>query len=82
MLKETKIILWCLDNDEAGRNAALWWRTTYPNLRFWPVPVGKSPGDAFKDHGINLREWVEEGIRLYCKTETSLENSIKEVNYE
>ena len=39
LLREAKLILWCFDNDEAGKNAALWWRQTYSNLRFWPAPV-------------------------------------------
>lgn len=62
MLRETELILWCLDNDEAGKNAAFWWRKTYPHLKFWPAPVGKSPGDAFKNHGVNLRDWILKGI--------------------
>ena len=62
LLREAKLILWSLDNDDADRNAALWWRITYAHLRFWPAPVGKSPGDAFKDHAIDLRRWIELGI--------------------
>lgn len=69
LLREAKLILWCLDNDEAGKNAASWWRQTYSNLRFWPAPKGKSPGDAFKDHGVNLRDWILDGIKFYSKNE-------------
>lgn len=79
LLKQAKLILWCLDNDEAGRNVAFWWRSTYQNLRFWPAPVGKSPGDAFKDHKLNLRNWILNGINCYLKTEVSLENSMKDI---
>ena len=65
LLDQTSLILWCLDNDEAGKKAALWWREMYPHLRFWPVPIGKSPGDALKDHGMNLREWLLRGVTYY-----------------
>lgn len=74
-LLKAKLILWCLDNDEAGRKSALWWRETYSNLRFWPVPIGKSPGDAMKDHKLNLREWIDEGIH-YPKQD--IQNTKKE----
>lgn len=63
LLRKAKLILWSLDNDEAGKKAALWWRETYPHLKFWPAPIGKSPGDASKDHGINLRDWILKGIK-------------------
>lgn len=76
LLRETKLILWCLDNDEAGKNAALWWRKTYSHLKFWPAPVGKSPGDAFKDHGVNLRDWILKGVEVYSKAEAPYENSM------
>lgn len=65
LLNESKLILWSLDNDEAGRKAALWWRESYPHLKFWPVSIGKSPGDAFKDHGVNLRDWILRGLQYH-----------------
>ncbi len=74
LLRKFSLILWCLDNDEAGKKAALWWRETYPHLRFWPVPIGKSPGDAFQYHGINLRDWILQGIEHYSKTKALFEN--------
>lgn len=67
LLKKSKLILWSLDNDEAGKNAAFWWRQTYQHLKFWPAPVGKSPGDAFKEHRINLRDWIMKGIELQSR---------------
>lgn len=79
LLRQAKFILWCLDNDEAGRNVAFWWRSAYPNLRFWPAPVGKSPGDAFKDHQVNLRDWILKGITFYSKPEAPCENAMKDV---
>jgi hypothetical protein len=74
LLRKFKLILWCLDNDEAGRKAALWWRETYPHLKFWPVPIGKSPGDALKDHGINLREWILRGIAKNSEVSSQVES--------
>lgn len=67
LLKNIPLILWCLDNDEAGKKAALWWRENYINLKFWQAPIGKSPGDAFKDHKVNLRDWILSGIDHYKK---------------
>lgn len=65
LLRRSKLILCCLDNDEAGRKEALWWRQSYSLLKFWPVPIGKSPGDAVKNHSLDLREWVSNGIAYY-----------------
>lgn len=64
-LSRCSLILWSLDNDEAGRKEALWWRKEYPQLRFWPSPMGKSPGDAFQYHSLNLHEWIKAGISQY-----------------
>lgn len=51
-----------LDFDEAGKNAYAFWKSTYPNIKPWPVPKGKSPGDAYTV-GINSSEWVKAGVR-------------------
>jgi hypothetical protein len=67
LIKNSDMILWSLDNDEAGKKVAPWWRETYHNLKFWPVPIGKSPGDAFKDHNLNLRDWLIQGINRQGK---------------
>jgi DNA primase len=67
LLRGCNLILWSLDNDEAGSKVALWWREKYPHLRFWTAPIGKSPGDAFKDHGICLHDWILSGIN-YSKS--------------
>lgn len=75
LLKKFTLILWCLDNDDAGKMSARWWREKYPHLRFWPVPIGKSPGDALKDHGLNLRDWVLKGVECYVKSEDVLGDS-------
>ena len=71
LLASCSLILWCLDNDEAGKKAALWWRERYPHLRFWPAEIGKSPGDDFKDHGVNLREWILRGIAYHSQSNKS-----------
>ena len=45
-----------------GKKAYKFWRDTYPHVQPWPVPRGKSPGDAFKE-GVNLRLWIEAGLK-------------------
>lgn len=64
LLKKCSLILYALDFDDAGKKAYLFWRQKYANLRPWPVPQVKSPGDAIKN-GISLREWVLQGISEY-----------------
>lgn len=61
ILRSTPAILCALDFDEAGKKAYFFWRSTYQQLRSWPVPRGKSPGDAY-DLGVDLRNWIEVGI--------------------
>jgi DNA primase len=39
----------------------LWWKKHFAQAERWPVPVGKDPGDAFKD-GIDLRAWITAGL--------------------
>lgn len=56
-LLKSSLILLALDYDEAGKKEYLFWMSLYPNLRPWPVPKGKSPGDAFK-LGVNLFNWL------------------------
>jgi len=63
------IILVALDADPgkdgqggAGPKAIASWTATYRQAKFWPVPAGKDPGDYFKDHGGDLRAWIEAGL--------------------
>jgi len=63
-LKTRGCILYALDFDEAGKNGYFFWRSTYPNIKPWPVPQEKSPGDAYQK-GIDLREWIRGGIKLW-----------------
>jgi DNA primase len=62
LLKHTSLILFALDFDAAGKAAYRFWRSTYPNLRAWPISKGKSPGDALK-LGVDLRQWILERLK-------------------
>lgn len=64
LLKKVSLILFALDFDDAGKKAYNFWRKRYQNLRPWPIPQLKSPGDAIKN-GISLREWIIQGIYEY-----------------
>jgi hypothetical protein len=61
LLKHSDLTLFALDFDAAGKAAYRFWRSTYSNLRAWPISRGKSPGDALKI-GVNLRQWVLDGF--------------------
>lgn len=61
LLGNASRILLALDFDEGGIKANHFWRSLYPQLRIWPIPKGKSPGDAFK-LGIDLRKWIQAGL--------------------
>lgn len=62
LLTQAFRILLSLDYDQGGIQANYYWKSLYPQVRVWPVPKGKSPGDALK-LGIDLRRWVEEGFK-------------------
>lgn len=57
LLRKASRLVFALDFDDAGKNAYKFWKSTYANLRAWPVPKGKSPGDALIA-GVDLREWI------------------------
>jgi hypothetical protein len=62
VLERVKIIMNCLDSDNAGaKEAWRWWKRTYKNFIRWPVPFGKDPGEAFQ-MGLDLRAWVMAGL--------------------
>jgi len=65
-LLNSPLLLFALDFDEAGKKVFSYWRSTYTNLRAWPAPLAKSPGDAYLK-GIDLRKWIFEGIERYKK---------------
>lgn len=60
-LRSKELILFCLDFDPAGKQAYAYWKQTYPNLKPWPTPFEKGPGDAFQK-GLDLKEWLEYAI--------------------
>lgn len=66
IFKKAPAILYALDFDDAGKKRYGFWRSLYSHLYPWPVPKGKSPGDAYLE-GVNLRMWVEGGLKTYFK---------------
>ncbi len=56
-LRAVAQLLFSMDFDEAGKNTFAFWKSAYPQIKPWPVPRGKSPGDAYK-LGVDLRKWV------------------------
>jgi DNA primase len=61
LIRTTPLILLCPDDDDGGdflQNLL----ETYPNMKLWPAPIGKSPGDALKYHRVDLRSWIIQGI--------------------
>lgn len=63
LLRKAPITLFCLDVDEAGREAWEWWKTEYEKIILWPSPCEKSPGDAIQK-GYDLRKWLMQGIPI------------------
>lgn len=57
LLVRVRAILFSLDVDAAGAKAYRWWKAIYPQMKLWPPPIGKSPGDALLA-GIDLRKWI------------------------
>ncbi len=57
------IILISLDNDQSGKEKTTKLMNQLPNAIDWPVPekYGKDPGEAWKR--MNLRAWVDAGLR-------------------
>jgi hypothetical protein len=61
-LKRASLILLSLDFDDAGKKKYSFWMTLYPNLRAWPAPFCKSPGDSFKTFSTNISDWLKAGL--------------------
>jgi len=68
-LEKLPVILVALDADPAkdgklgaGPASVKRWRRSFRQARFWPMPAGKDPGDFVRDHGGDLRQWVESGL--------------------
>lgn len=61
-LKRASLILLSLDFDDVGKKKYSFWMTLYPNLRPWPAPFCKSPGDSFKPFSTNISDWLKAGL--------------------
>ena len=63
LIDKIPIILISLDNDQSGRQKTTSLISELPNAIDWPVAdkYGNDPGEAWKR--INLKEWVEAGLR-------------------
>ncbi|NDE63866.1 MAG: hypothetical protein EB053_05880 [Chlamydiae bacterium] len=61
-LKQASLILLSLDFDDAGKKKYSFWMTLYPNLRPWPSPFCKSPGDAAQVISMNIANWIRAGL--------------------
>ncbi|MBF0472534.1 MAG: hypothetical protein HQK91_08560 [Nitrospirae bacterium] len=89
-LRQARLILISLDSDDAGIIAS-WkkWLKQYPNAKRWPVVLGKDPSDAYKN-GLNIRQWVIDGINYYSPIldetvsiakDTSVEKEVDTTDY-
>ena len=63
LIKACPRILFAMDFEEsnAGIAAMDFWEETYPQLKRWPVPEGKDPGEAF-GLGIDIACWINAGL--------------------
>jgi len=52
-----------VDKSKAGllRRVYGWWIDRYKRAERWPVPLGKDPGEAFKE-GVDIAAWVTAGL--------------------
>ncbi len=65
IIRKCPLIMFCPDVDKAGAKFLERLQEAYTNGVLWPAPFGKSPGDAFADQGINLREWILQGCESF-----------------
>jgi len=61
ILKQSVVILLALDFDRAGIKSMQWWKDTFIKSKYWPVPAGGDPGEAFKKK-VNIRKWIQAGL--------------------
>lgn len=61
ILKQADSILVSIDFDKAGAQNRTWWSKVYPQAKRWPPVEGKDPGEDYA-HGIDLRQWITEGL--------------------
>lgn len=63
LLCAASTVLYALDFDEAGKQAYKFWRSTYQHIKPWPVPKGKSPGDAYA-LSVDIKRWLDNGLTI------------------
>lgn len=61
-LKQAPLVLLSLDFDETGKKKYAFWMKLYSNLRPWPSPYAKSPGDAITIFSVNVLSWIKAGL--------------------
>ncbi len=54
---QAAVILFALDQDQAGDKALEWWQEHYPQIKDIRLQEHKDPGEAFKA-GVDLRQWI------------------------
>ena len=62
--RAAQVILIATDNDTPGREKAEKWGAEFDNAHYWPVPVGKDPGEYYQNGG-DIKEWIEIGISKF-----------------
>lgn len=62
LIRRAILPLICPDVDPAGAKFFQRLKEIYKRSKLWPAPLGKSPGDAFKDFHIDLRAWILQGL--------------------
>lgn len=63
IIDNAAMILIALDNDHAGKTEFTKWEKWHRAAKWYPVPVGKDPGEAVQQ-GCNLREWIISALPL------------------
>lgn len=81
LLESCPGVLCSFDFDEAGQTESKWW-SYHIRSKWWPVPSGKDPGEAFQ-LGVDLRSWAESGVKDcaqvgVCESLTSLSGDYQE----
>jgi DNA primase len=61
-LKRSRLILLSLDFDDVAKKRCAFWMKLYSNLKLWPCPCAKSPGDAYEVYNVNIFNWVRSGM--------------------
>lgn len=67
---DAPVVLVALDADQrreggkpgAGPEAVKRWLATFKKARFWPVPMGKDPGEYVEAHQGDLAAWISAGL--------------------